>query len=303
MKFLGNLFRFFIYSNLFIACCAVLMVFQTYGLLLNANPDIPFVLFVFFATITSYSFHWYLTPVLNTAPIAREKWLLAHRNIHAALFIIGIAGAGITGFFLLDHWQWLLLSAFITFLYSAPKIPHPYFRMLRKIALGKTIFLALVWMYVTTMLPLLISEQPWKTSFTLFSISRFFLIYAICILFDYRDRDYDKTIGIRSLITWLSEKGITLLFYVIADSFCLIGDRDDLLWFFFISDYSFTRARPNYRLVVSVCKTQFLRYIILFYSRWPHGIISFFDRPFIAQTFQILVILLSVNPAILFSFL
>ena len=213
MKFLGNLFRFFIYSNLFIACCAVLMVFQTYGLLLNANPDIPFVLFVFFATITSYSFHWYLTPVLNTAPIAREKWLLAHRNIHAALFIIGIAGAGITGFFLLDHWQWLLLSAFITFLYSAPKIPHPYFRMLRKIALGKTIFLALVWMYVTTMLPLLISEQPWKTSFTLFSISRFFLIYAICILFDYRDRDYDKTIGIRSLITWLSEKGITLLFY------------------------------------------------------------------------------------------
>lgn len=213
MKFLGNLFRFFIHSNLFIACCAVLMVFQTYGLLLNANPDIPFVLFVFFATITSYSFHWYLTPVLNTAPIAREKWLLAHRNIHAALFIIGIAGAGITGFFLLDHWQWLLLSAFITFLYSAPKIPHPYFRMLRKIALGKTIFLALVWMYVTTMLPLLISEQPWKTSFTLFSISRFFLIYAICILFDYRDRDYDKTIGIRSLITWLSEKGITLLFY------------------------------------------------------------------------------------------
>jgi hypothetical protein len=188
------------------------MVFQTCELLLNDNPNLYFVLFVFFATITSYSFHWYLTPVLNTGPVAREKWLLANRNVHAGLFIIGITGAGISGFFLLDHWQWLLLSVFITFLYSAPKISHPYFRILRKVALGKTIFLALVWMYVTTMLPLIISDQPWKTGFILFSISRFFLIYAICILFDYRDREYDKMVGIRSLITWLSDKGITLLF-------------------------------------------------------------------------------------------
>ncbi|MFC0773580.1 hypothetical protein [Terrimonas alba] len=213
MQLLKKLFLSFIYSNLFIACCAVLMVFQTCELLLNESPAIYFVLFVFFATITSYSFHWYLTPVLNTSPVAREKWLLANRNVHAALFIIGIAGSVITGIFLLDHWQWLLLSAFITFLYSAPKIPHPYFRILRKAALGKTIFLALVWMYVTTMLPLIISDHPWKTSFTLFSISRFFLIYAICILFDYRDRDYDRKVGIRSLITWLNDKGITLLFY------------------------------------------------------------------------------------------
>jgi hypothetical protein len=31
----------------------------------------------------------------------------------------------------------------------------------------------------------------------LFCCSRFFLIYAICILFDYRDRDQDKQEGIR----------------------------------------------------------------------------------------------------------
>lgn len=213
MSFLRNAFRFFIFSNLFIACCAVLMVFQTCDLLLNDSPDLYFVLFVFFATITSYSFHWYLTPVLSSSPAAREKWLLAHRGVHAALFVIGITGAGITGIFLLAHWQWLLLSAFITFLYSAPKVPHPYFKVLRKVALGKTIFLALVWMYVTTILPLIISDHPWQPGFTFFSISRFFLIYAICIVFDYRDRDYDRRIGIRSLITWLNDKGITLLFF------------------------------------------------------------------------------------------
>jgi 1,4-dihydroxy-2-naphthoate octaprenyltransferase len=67
-------------------------------------------------------------------------------------------------------------------------------------------------MYVTTMLPLLISGQPWRVDFTLFVFHRFFLIYAICILFDYRDRADDIAAGIRSLITYLNEKGILFLF-------------------------------------------------------------------------------------------
>jgi 4-hydroxybenzoate polyprenyltransferase len=209
-----KLFRFFIYSNLFIALCAVLMVYQTCELLLHTIPDIYFTCFVFFATICSYSFHWYLTPVDTEKPSSRMDWLSRNRNVHTILFFIGLAGASVSCLFLLDYWAWLLLSAFITFLYSAPKIPHPYFRMLRKVVLGKTIFLALVWMYVTTVLPLLISNQPWKPVFTLFAAGRFFLVYAICILFDYRDREYDRKVGIRSLITWLSEGGITTLFIV-----------------------------------------------------------------------------------------
>jgi 1,4-dihydroxy-2-naphthoate octaprenyltransferase len=128
------------------------------------------------------------------------------------LFFIGLAGVAVSAFYLLDHWPWLVLSACITFLYSAPKIPHRIFRSLRKVALAKTVFLAFVWMYVTTVLPLEISEQGWRTDFTLFALSRFFLIYAICILFDYRDRDHDRQVGIRSLITWLSFKNITRLY-------------------------------------------------------------------------------------------
>lgn len=212
MNFPGKLFRFFIYSNLFIALCAVLMVFQTYELLLHTAPGIYFIGFVFFATITSYSFHWYLTPVTIESSSPREQWLRRHRNVHAVLFLVGITGAIITAILLLPYWKWLLLSAFITFLYSAPKVPHPWFKILRKVALGKTIFLAFVWMYVTTLLPLLISGQSWRMDFTLFAVSRFFLVYAICILFDYRDRDYDRSVGIRSLVTWMSENGITRLF-------------------------------------------------------------------------------------------
>lgn len=212
-KTLIALLSFLVYSNLFIAACAVLMVYQTCRLLLHSSPGFDFSAFVFFSTICSYSFHWWLTPDIESDS-PRLRWLKKNRTVHLVLFFAGLPGAVVYGLRLAGHWPWLLLAAFITFLYSAPKIPHPFFRVLRKVALGKTIFLAFVWMYVTTLLPLQVSDQPWRRDFWLFAGSRFFLIYAICILFDYRDREYDRSIGIRSLITWLSESGIRALFIV-----------------------------------------------------------------------------------------
>ena len=70
----------------------------------------------------------------------------------------------------------------------------------------------MIWMSVTTLLPIIIAEEPWSRQLVLFCIHRFFLIYAICILFDYRDRADDKAAGVRSLITYLDERGILLLF-------------------------------------------------------------------------------------------
>ena len=210
--FTGKLFRFFIYSNLFIALCAVVMVYQTCQLLLHTHPVIYFTGFVFFASICSYSFHWYLSPADIELTSSRMQWLSRNKNVHLLLFFASLAGVAVTGFFLSNHLHWLLLSAFITFLYSAPKIPFPFFHALRKYAFAKTIFLAFVWMFVTSILPLLISDQPWQKSFSIFAASRFFFIYPICILFDYRDREYDKSVGIRSLITFLTDKKITHLF-------------------------------------------------------------------------------------------
>ena len=169
--------------------------------------------FIFFSTILSYSFHWYLTSG-SVIYSDRINWLQHNRNIHVILFFIGLAGSCVFFIYLLEYWHWLLVAAVATFLYSAPKIPHRYFRSLLKIAIGKTIFLAFVWTYVTAILPVIISDVSWEPGSILFVIGRFFLIYAICILFDYRDRQDDKVAGIRSLITYLDEKGITWMFVV-----------------------------------------------------------------------------------------
>ena len=188
------------------------MINQTYDLLLHSQPNKYLLGFVFSATICSYSFHWYLTSESLVAS-PRIDWLKKNRNFHLVLFVIGLIGSAVFFFYLLSHWYWLLVSAAITFLYSAPKIPHPYFRALRKVAIGKTIFLALVWMYVTTVLPVIVEAQPFSVPIVLFIVSRFFFIYAICIMFDFRDRADDQVAGIRSMVTWLSEKGVNKLFF------------------------------------------------------------------------------------------
>src|ERR1041385_2751396 len=134
MSLPGRLFRFFIYSNLFITCCVMLMVWQTYHLLLHIPLNFNFLWFAAFATLCSYSFHWHLTPDIELDS-SRLRWLKRNRYVHVIFFFVGLIGSAYFGFLLIKHWPWLLLSAFITFLYSAPKIPHPLFQILRKVAL------------------------------------------------------------------------------------------------------------------------------------------------------------------------
>jgi 4-hydroxybenzoate polyprenyltransferase len=238
MSITGRSFSFFIYSNLFITFCAIAMVWQTCDLLLKALPDLNFIFFTGFSTICSYSFHWYLT-FHSELPSARIEWVQRNRNLHFVFFAIGFIGSVIFFLYLIRYWPWLLFGAIITFLYSAPKIPNKHFRALRKIALGKTIFLALVWTYVTTILPVIISDSIWRPDFYLFTASRFFLIYAICILFDYRDKADDKAKGIRSLITYLNETGIrnlfTLsLFLFFVSTCCMLFYKYSLLTIFIL---------------------------------------------------------------------
>lgn len=201
-----------VFSSLYIALCAVLMVWQTTWLLLGSPPPGRLLGFVFFATICSYNFHWYLTP-RSASPTHRVQWTHRHKPLHFVLYLTGLVGSAVYFFYLLPYFFSLCFAVFFTFLYSAPKLPHRMFRWLRDIAVGKTIFLTFVWVYVTTVLPLIVAGVRWNLPFLLFTAGRFFLIYAICILFDYRDREDDRQQGIRSLITLLDERGIGRLFW------------------------------------------------------------------------------------------
>ncbi|MBW8683678.1 UbiA family prenyltransferase [Chitinophaga rhizophila] len=211
MSAVRGLFNFLLFSSLYVACIAIVMIWQTNTLLHVQEVNHVYYFFVFCATMCSYNFHWYLTPA-DYSTSERIQWGARHKGLQLALCAISGAGA-LYGFWLLkEHWLPLGGAAVLTFLYSAPKLPQRAFVWLRKIAVGKTIFLTTVWIYVTTVLPLFIERQPYSHDMLLFALHRFFLVYALCILFDYRDLESDRREGIRSLITWLSPRNLRKLY-------------------------------------------------------------------------------------------
>lgn len=209
---LRSLFNFILFTSIYITGCALGMIWQTNQLLELHYAKDTFYLFVFFSTICSYNFHWYLTPSAYSAS-ERLQWGDRHRTLMLVLCGIGLVGSGWFFWQLREHWLALSGSAVLTFLYSAPKVPHKAFRWLSKIAIGKTLFLTFVWTYVTTLLPALIAGNAATTPLVFLTLHRFTLIYAICILFDYRDLESDRKEGIRSLITSLDEKNLNRLYY------------------------------------------------------------------------------------------
>ena len=192
MRFTGYIrsaVHLFVFSSFFIAVCALVMIHQTTLLLALQYDTVHYLLFVLFSTLCSYNFHWGLTPATDTQLI-RLGWTNRNKKLHYFLFVVGAVGAAAYFIYFIEHWFWVAISIVLTFLYSAPKVP--LLRTLRNIAVGKTIFLAMVWMYVTTALPVFISGRQWTGLEVLFCVSRFLFIYSICILFDYRDRDFDR---------------------------------------------------------------------------------------------------------------
>lgn len=189
------------------------MVYQT-NYLFHLDHLPVFYWFVFFGTLCSYNFHWYLTPKEIDGPVSlKTGWSQQNRRLHLAIATLSTLAAFVCFILLWRHWVWLMLTGVFTLLYSAPKLPFAFTVKLRKIAYGKTIFLSLAWAHITTMLPLLIADTEWHAEHFLFSINRFFYIYAICILFDLRDRERDKAEGIKSLITYYSRQQIDKLFW------------------------------------------------------------------------------------------
>lgn len=221
IRILKATFDFFLFSSLYIALCAVVMVWQSFYLF-QLPLHYEFLLFVFFGTLCSYSFHWYLTPSAFGGSY-RTDWSVRYKKLHFALFLLSVAGSAYYVWQLRAHWQWLLATAFITFLYSAPKMPYRPSLFLRRIAIAKTIFLAFAWAHITAFLPIEFYDHNWTTAHYTFVVNRFYLIYPICILFDYRDREEDRKAGIKSMITQFDELGIDIVFWGSMITFFITG--------------------------------------------------------------------------------
>ena len=203
----------FIFTNFYIALAAVMMCYTSqrlFGLFFDKSLAI----FVFFATLCSYSLHWFLTS--NELKTSRIIWTDNNRNLLKLLFITSATVTIVSFFYLFSLWKIILPLALLTFFYTAPKIPFRFFYFLKGFAVAKTFYLALVWFCVTVVLPFENAKIIWTDELFFFAANRFLLIVTISILFDYRDRYED--FGIKNFITYFDEKKLNIAFY--SNTFC-----------------------------------------------------------------------------------
>jgi Zn-dependent protease with chaperone function len=114
-----------------------------------------------------------------------------------------------------DFWWEIIPVGFFTFLYSAPKIPFRPFIWLRRFAVAKTLYLSLAWVYITTVLPIVVAGGVLGGSrFWWFLGYRFCFIFVVCLLFDLRDRGSDGLLGIRNVSTLFRIGVVEWIFWV-----------------------------------------------------------------------------------------
>lgn len=195
MSFLRSFVTYLIYSNVFIAVCAVAMVAATeiwWGIPLKWEV---LDLFVFCGTLSSYTLHR-LVAFQNSNSHKREvgRWSLNRKGLFYVLFALGVLGTALC-FFLLDRsiQVFLLLFGFLTVFYSVPLFFAKGLRKFREFPGLKIFLIAFVWAGVTVLLPMVANDiSIFNWAGQLFLLERALFVFLITLPFDIRDVELDK---------------------------------------------------------------------------------------------------------------
>ena len=194
-KYLRQPLDFLLYSNIFIALCAVSQGMVTYWLI-KAKPE-PYVLgLLFCSTLALYNFSILLSKPekLENSRFQRVRWIFSHYRLMISLTIISAIAIIPLSFFLNTSSKILLIGlGLISLAYNLPIFLIDTKRFsLRDIPGVKLFIIALVWAASCVLLPILAIEGTNAATITLnetilLFLKRFFFIAAIAVPFDIRD--------------------------------------------------------------------------------------------------------------------
>ena len=184
MKIFQKIFDFYVNSSIHVALACYSLVRITQHMF-NISFDEPIANFAFFGTIVGYNFVKY-------DALARAKKLGMRNELKAialfsffALFWVGF------NFFQLQRRTQIVAVVFfsITLLYTLPFFPNR--KNARNWAGVKIYIVALCWVGVTLVLPILNTETAVSSDFYLKCIQRFILIFVLVLIFEIIDLTND----------------------------------------------------------------------------------------------------------------
>lgn len=205
---------FLLFSNIFIALCAIAQAKVTY-LLLGAECDVHVLGILFFSTIALYNFSTFMSKPAQPkkSPFRRVRWVYGNYRLIITLTLIAIISLIVITLFLSAASQVLLLFlGVIAVAYNLPLFSIGDKRFgLRNVPGLKLFLIALIWSLSCVLLPIveLGSSQSVVISASdtiLLIAKRFLFIAAITVPFDIRDLYQDRSFDLKTIPVVLGER-------------------------------------------------------------------------------------------------
>jgi 4-hydroxybenzoate polyprenyltransferase len=213
-KSLFELVDFLLFSNIFIATCAIAQGLLTYKFI-SVSPSMPVLAILFVSTICIYNFSLLQSRPKHPekSPFIRVRWIFAHYKLILITSLLAAVSL-VPLFFLLSLNAQILLSilGIISLAYNMPLFSAGGRKFgLRNIPGIKLFMIAFVWSASCVALPIIEAESLNQTSisvtdtFILF-VKRFLFVAAITIPFDIRDLFQDREANLKTIPVILGEK-------------------------------------------------------------------------------------------------
>jgi 4-hydroxybenzoate polyprenyltransferase len=284
-KYIWQTLDFLLYSNIFIALCAVSQGMVTYWLI-QAKPDTYVLGLLFCSTLALYNFSVLLSKPERpeNSRFQRVRWIFSHYRLMITLTIISAIGIIPLSFFLNTSSKILLIGlGLLSISYNLPIFLIETKRFsLRNIPGVKLFIIAMVWAASCVLLPILTIEGTNSATITLnetillFSM-HFFFIAAIAVSFDIRDIFQDKNNEIKTIPVIFGEKKSLMICQLLLVSYLLLL-------------FSFTKKMDGDFLALSL--TIFLSGWLIFKSKWKKNEYYYFlflDGTMILQLIMLLI--------------
>ncbi len=206
---------FLLFSNLFIALCAVAQGLVTYHLL-KATPSVHVLAFVFFSTLIIYNLSMLLSKPAapEKSPLKRVRWIFSHHRLMISITLIATLCIIPLGLLYLSFEAKLLMGfiGLISIAYNLPFLSINNKKIgLRNLPGIKLFLISFVWAISCVLLPIVELESghqivvPLNETLLLVA-KRFLFICAITVPFDIRDLFQDKLYELKTIPVMLGEK-------------------------------------------------------------------------------------------------
>lgn len=195
------------------AFCATSLVLQTYWI--QHHSDNIFILpaFVFFATLLSYNLHFLLAATSNNTSV-QLSWFEENKRFTKILNGCSFFMVCWTGLHLKGIHNWIVIPLLLNAAYTIPLLLKQNIRIPMLFSCSKSHFIGFTWAFVTVCLPLAnIDAFNFREDGLLF-LNRMMLVTIATLIFDYRDKDFDRKNGLITPANYMSEKSFDTLFLI-----------------------------------------------------------------------------------------